>query len=95
MLYKVTIYTANRFERCYDAGRTYTVGTLTAARLCAAAQLPVVYETDYSARMTRMPYAEITRLTGREYDFSHNGLVETIDSTIRFVPSVGELGCTP
>lgn len=102
MLYRVTIFRPNPYERSYDAAESWIVGTRRAAELTARAKLPDAYETDYSAQVARLPYAEVTPwkkglrfgLTWKQFGAWSPPKV-TIETNVHYVPSVGELGYAP
>jgi len=92
MLYRVTIYRPSQYERCFEARESWTCGNLKTAKLSAQFALPASNETYYSAKVNRLPYAEITEsgpklTTGKP--------VDCVETPIHYVPSVGELGYTP
>jgi hypothetical protein len=98
MLYEVALYEPNPYERCHEATRRFTVGSLRAAELAAESILKPHkrYETDYSARTTRYPWVDITALTKvRGTRLTHHKQATTIEPELHYVPSVGDLGWTP
>jgi hypothetical protein len=98
MLYRVTLYTPDQYERCYNATTTQIVGTRRAAELAAKSILApyASSETVYSARVTRKPYVtvEATFKIGRDLRASI-GKVAEYEPAVHIVPSVGDLGWTP
>ncbi len=105
MLYQITFYTPNPYDRCHDATRQHIVGSLPAARKLAASLLKphARFETTYSAQTTRAPYVEITKACrfisdhmfrqGQPKEYrAMVGTIETVEPTLTYVPSVGDLG---
>jgi hypothetical protein len=93
MLYEVALYEPNPYERCHEVTRRFTVGSLKAAELAAKAILKphARFETDYSARVNRYPWIEVVSKKSNG-DLQR---VKTIEPSLTYVPSVGELGWTP
>jgi hypothetical protein len=87
MLYRVKLYTPSQYERCHEVTKTCVVGSKRAAELQAEAWLPPTYETVYMANIKRFPIVYV-------HDIDDN-LVDSYDTPINYVPSVGELGWTP
>lgn len=90
MLYEVALYEPNRYERCHEVTRRFTVGSLKAAELAAKAILkPHAHsETWHSFKSARTPWIDV-------FTKSKNGerkRVAEYDPTLTIVPSVGELG---
>lgn len=88
MLYRITLYVPSKFDRCFDAVNSFTVGTKRAVELEAAKLLPVSYQTPHSARYARLPYMKVTNAKTHER-------VAIIDTPIRYVLSCGDLGYAP
>ena len=59
MLYRITLYTPDPSQPCYNATRSEIVGTPRVADLRATEWLPPAFETDYSARVTRQPFVKV------------------------------------
>lgn len=102
MLYRVTVYRPSKHERCFEPTDSWVCGNMTAAQLTAESKLPPSNETDYSARVSRLPYAEIVAvkrfrsaaMPKAELKQTSSRTV-TINTPINYVPSVGDLGWTP
>lgn len=104
MLYRVTVYRPNPYERCFEAKESWIVGNLKVAKLTALEKLPTAYETVYMADLKRFPYAEIAPVkrfaskvskVRRGSEMAATGQSICIDTPICYVPSVGDLGYTP
>jgi hypothetical protein len=89
VLYRVTIFRPSQYERCFEAKEHWTCGNVKTAKLSALEKLPVSNETYYSAKVSRLPYAVITKAKGK----AEQGTF--IDTPVNYVPSVGDLGYTP
>jgi hypothetical protein len=91
MLFRVKLYTANRYEPSHDLTDTRVVGTVRAAELCAEALLAPhrVHTTRdcYHRDVGRAAYVTVT---------DRDGIIRHMaDAPVTIVPSVGELGYTP
>jgi hypothetical protein len=99
MLYIVELYKPNVYEPCHDVAESRVVGSRRAAELLANYWLPVVYDTVYSSRIDRYPYAVIRQTKNNRVatvNPTNNGLhCYYVNTPIRYVPSVGDLGYTP
>jgi hypothetical protein len=86
VIYEVSLYEPNPYERCHEVTRRFTVGSLRAAELAAESLLkPHAHsETWHSFKSARTPYISIV---SRDLK-----CVKTVDPTCTIVPSVGELG---
>lgn len=97
MLYRVTLFKPHTHERCCLAVDSHVVGTLPAARLVASAMLKPLArrETNYSSRVTRAPYVQITTCPFGTKSPLGGSQVESVEAPLMIVPSVGDLGWTP
>lgn len=103
MLYRIELWAKNPdpTERGFVLARSEVCGSLQTARLTAEQWLPEQAETTHSARFARYPWVEVTRvkrfrsLAMKASELRSCGKVETIDTPIRHVTSVGEFGYTP
>lgn len=91
MLYRVTIFRPSQYERGFEAAESWVCGNLKTAKMSALSKLPPAYETYYSAKVSRLPFALVSR-KGDEWPTKP---VAEVSTPIRYVPSVGDLGYTP
>lgn len=86
--YLVEFWTPSKTERCWNLTRVERRRTFARAIARGEAMLAKhrSQETDYSARLTRLPGVSIRR-NGKEVAF--------VECPIDIVPSVGDLGWTP
>ncbi len=98
MLYRITLYTPDPHQPCYNAVRREIVGTPRAADLRAAEWLPPAHETDYSARVTRHPFVRVQPVRRfrsaamARAELRAVGPHRNIETPIVYVPSIGERG---
>lgn len=100
MLYEVSLWVPNPYERCHEAKLTHIAASLRSAELWAKEKLGVAFETEYSAKVSRRPYVTAQAVKrfcpmsgGREYRPVRKTV--TFEQPIHYVPSVGDLGYTP
>lgn len=101
MLYRITLWVPEKFDRALTPVKSEIVSTRRAAELTAKGWLPTAYETSYSARTTRQPcvYVQAVKRVkvgpGQPSQYVTLGRSYSIETPIHYVPSVGELGYSP